>query len=218
MKKRNGRHPRGAETVPLRIDVPVSGTVSVGCVGLLLERAQGRLSSQEEGRPCACQLGWVLYARGRKPRRQRRGGLQAGLSGCQTAEAGYDALGLAYGLLNVHVHLLFVVDLGDPRGIGGAGRCEWFGRRKAHSAHGRMPDAGTEGIGMDAACPGWVNSNLALPAFVQRQHRDGGEAARRERPACLRRQTGARRSCGLAVRQTYRRRVSPVEATDEAVP
>ncbi|MDE2859874.1 MAG: hypothetical protein OXL35_00055 [Chloroflexota bacterium] len=43
-------------------------------------------------------------------------------------EADSDALDLAYRLLDVHVHLLDVVDVVDPRGIQGAGcLCDGFG-------------------------------------------------------------------------------------------
>ena len=167
---------------------------------------EGPLPWEEEAALHSPTAMWVLRARGRTPRRQRRREPPSRMPGRQTAEADCNALGLAYRLLNVHVHLLFVVGLGDPRGIGGAGRCEWFGRRKAYSVHGRMPDAGTEGIGKDAACPGWVNSKLAFPVVLQRQHRDGGEAARREAASLLetadRRVSKLRPSCTPDMPQT----------------
>ena len=97
-------------------------------------------------------------------------------------------------------------------------------RRHRRPAHGEK----------DAACPGCVASELgeaargeaAGPRCDRRpthdRRRSSAQGAKRpwgklrsvKRPACFQRQTGACRSCGLAVSQLCRGHEDPVEATD----
>ena len=81
-------------------------------------------------------LCWLAKGRAATPPGKRRGpvlanryvGLACESRGMNAVEADSDALDLAYRLLDVHVHLLNVVDVVDPRGIQGAGcLCDGFG-------------------------------------------------------------------------------------------
>ena len=143
MKKRDGLLPVGRRQSRSNWLSRMAGTVSVGLCWLAKRRA-APLFGEKEAALC------LPTAVGSEPPSAATRWPPSREPGREAAEADRDALYLAYRLLNVHVHLLSVV---DPCSIQGAVVCDGIVRRETHSAHGRMPDAGTKRDVEDAARP-----------------------------------------------------------------
>ena len=123
MKKRDGRHPRGVETVPLELVVPAFGTVSWGVgVGFAFALVRTKRRAAPLGRrsgPLLASYYGGLVCESMNPLSPATKGNS--MPGRKAVKADFDALAFAYQLLNVHRHLLDVDDDVAPHGIQGAG-------------------------------------------------------------------------------------------------